>query len=753
MRPNPAKLEHAAAGAAAPPAGTLRADATGAEAPGARDGLGARVRALTRRPELLVLLVLAGGLYLWALSRNGWANTYYSAAVRSMAGSWHDFLYGSFDSSGLMTVDKPPLALWVQALSVRIFGFSALPILVPQALMGMASAGLVYDLVRRQFGRAAGFVGGLALVLTPVTVAISRHNNPDALLVLCSVAAIWFLVRGLQDGRTKWIVLAGVAVGLGFEAKMGAALLVVPGIALAWLWIAPRGRGLLDAFKQLSLGGLALAVVGLAWPVLVWLTPASSRPWVGGTSDNSIWSLILEYNGVGRLDGQAGGPGGGGPGGGGGGSVFGGDSGPLRLLGESLGGQVGWILGVALVGGIALLAVTRLRRDDRRSGWLIAVGGAFLVSAVAFSFARGIFHPYYVSALAPFAAALVGAAAGLVLEGGVRGRAIGGAATVAGAVTTLAVLNATGDMGWLAPLVGLGAAATLVVLALPELRSRIRAAALAAMLALLLLAPASWAVQTLDHATSSTFPAGGPANVGMGGGPGGRGGFGGGPGGQGGPPGMSQNGGSSSQQGGGFGGPPGMSQGQQGGGFQGGPPGMQQGGPSQGFSAPPGMSQGGTGTAPGAGAQGGAGTLPGGGSAQQGGPGAMGGPGGGGMFGGEQSLSEALAYVRQNGGGTIAVSSQQGAATSIIADGAEVAGIGGFSGRESEVSIDWLADMVEAGRIRWVISSGSGGGMPMDGRTGSTTAMAAAQQVGAETTVDGLYDLQGQADALRALAQ
>src|SRR4051794_24751058 len=248
-------------------------------------------------PELGVLLVLAAVLNLWALDINGWANEYYSAAVRSMSTSWHDFLYGSFDSSGVMTVDKPPLALWAQALSARIFGFHPLSVLVPQALMGVATVALTYDLVRRRFGRAAGFVGGLVLALTPITVAISRHNNPDALLVLCCVGALWALVRGLGDGRTRWLVLSGVCVGLGFEGKMAAALLVVPGIVAAWLLIAPRGR--LAAVRQLLAGGAAMAAVALAWPVLVWLTPAADRPWVSGTSDNSIWSLILGYNGLG----------------------------------------------------------------------------------------------------------------------------------------------------------------------------------------------------------------------------------------------------------------------------------------------------------------------------------------------------------------------------------------------------------------------------------------------------------------------
>src|SRR4051794_39497973 len=247
-----------------------------------------------RRPELLALVVLAAALNLWGLSRNGWANEYYSAAVRSMSSSWHAFLYGSFDAAGVMTVDKPPLASWVQVAFVKLFGFHPLSLLVPQALMGVAAVALVYDLTRRRFGRAAGFVGGLVLATTPIAVAISRHNNPDALLILCCVAALWFVVRALEDGRTRWLVLAGVAVGLGFETKMAAALMVVPGIVAAWLWIAPRGRG--AAVRQLLAGGLAMVIVGGAWPLLLALTPAADRPWISGTSDNSIWSLIWGYN-------------------------------------------------------------------------------------------------------------------------------------------------------------------------------------------------------------------------------------------------------------------------------------------------------------------------------------------------------------------------------------------------------------------------------------------------------------------------
>src|ERR1700761_6630888 len=186
------------------------------------------LQGLRTRPELVAIVGIAGLLNLWGLSINGWANTYYSAAVRSMSTSWHDFLFASLDKSGLMTVDNAALALWVQALSARIFGFHPLSILVPQALMGVVAVGLLYDLTRRRFGRPAGFVAGLALATTPVIVAVSRHNNPDELLVLCSVAAVWFALRAVETRRTLWFVLCGVAVGLAFETKMLVGYMVVP---------------------------------------------------------------------------------------------------------------------------------------------------------------------------------------------------------------------------------------------------------------------------------------------------------------------------------------------------------------------------------------------------------------------------------------------------------------------------------------------------------------------------------------------
>lgn len=794
---------------AAPPAAT--------QASTDERGRVARVAAALRgRPELLALLVLAAVLHLWNLGINGQANDYYSAAVKSMSSSWHAFLYGSFDVAGVQTVDKPPLALWVQALSVRVFGWGTWSYLVPQALMGVATVGLTYDVARRVFGRFAGSVAGLALVLTPIAVAISRHNNPDALLILCSVGALWFLVRGLEDGRVRWMALAGLMIGLGFETKMAAALTIVPGIVAAWLWIAPNGRT--KAVRELGIFSAVATVVGLAWPMLMWLTPSGSRPWISGTNDNSIWSLIFGYNGLGRLFGQDGGPatsatgnaGGMGGGGGGMGGVFGGDAGPFRLLNASLGGQAGWLIGTALVAGLGLLLLTRLRRTDARTGFLLAMGGAFLVTAVAFSRASGIFHPYYVSLLAPFVAALVGAgfgtvavgalgrgrrdgvaAASLDSRGALRGttgrraavpvddddpahavatssvadgippagvgprasfetivlRAMGPAMIAAGVATELVVIhNSAADVQWLVPvLIAGGIAASLALLVGHDGLGRfggrrVRSVVLASIAALLLAAPGAWAVQTLDHATSSTFPAGGPASSGMG--------MGGGP-------------------GGGRGGTGGM-RGQGGPGAGGAPPALPGGTSGSATALPPGTTQapsaggttsGGTGSTSGATGSAAGGTTSG--TATQGRSGGPGGGGGGGMFGGNSTeLNAAVAYAAAQGGGTIAVSSQSSAASSILtgtsAANVSVAGIGGFSGSESAVSAEWLAQQVENGNIRWVLATSSGmgggpGGGASGGRVGATQIMALVQQVGtAVPSVDGLYDLQGLASAIRA---
>jgi hypothetical protein len=406
--------------------------------------------------------------------------------------------------------------------------------------------------------------------------------------------------------------------------------------------------------------------------------------------------------------------------------MSGGTPGPLRLLSSALGGQVGWLLGFVLVTCAAMLVSSRLRRSDTRSGWLIAVGGAFLVTAALFSFAGGIFHPYYVSLLAPFIAALAGAGVAGLVGGGLNARTVGPLAVIAGVVTELVIRSRyPGQLVWLTPL--LVVAGALGVVALLVLRSpRMRLLAVCSMAAVLLLAPAVWAVETLGHATNGTFPSGGPASVasGPGGGPLGR-----------------------------LGAPPGRRAGPAGvAGFIG------PGGPAP-FGGPS------TGAQAGAPAQLPAGATPF--SARRSGaPAFAGRPGGfGGPFGDDRSIAGVLSYVARHGGGTIAVSSQSSAAAAIIDKHASVAGIGGFSGRESDVSVSWLAQEVRSGRIRWVLAESTAGRarLPGDTRVGAKPAISAvtracrAVALPATTTASGaapasgkLYDCRGRASALKS---
>jgi hypothetical protein len=399
--------------------------------------------------------------------------------------------------------------------------------------------------------------------------------------------------------------------------------------------------------------------------------------------------------------------------------MFGGTPGPLRLLNSALGGQAGWLLGFALVGGLAILLASRLRRADARSGWLLVLGGAFATTAVLFSWASGIFHPYYVSLLAPFAAALVGAGAAQLSGSARSARVLAPLAVVAGVIVELVVRgDYPGQLTWLEPvLIVVGGLAVLALVAFSS--RRVRMAALGAALTALLAAPSVWAFDTLGHATSGTFPAGGPASVesggpgGFGAGAGGRGGFGG-PGGAGG---VGARGGF-----GGAGGPGGA------GGAGGGAAPQLFGSSSVRAGGPPA----------------GAGRASGGGFGGAGASGAIGAPVGASV------TSSVLAYVKQHGGGTIAVASQSNAASAILEQDASVAGIGGFSGRESDVSVSWLAQEVRSGKIRWVLDeqgSSGFGGLPGDTRTGAKTAMAAVAKACEAVTVSSSSSASGAASA------
>ena len=480
------------------------------------------------RPSLLGLLVATGVLYLWGLGRSGWANAFYSAAVQAGSVSWKAFFFGSSDAANSITVDKTPGALWVMDLSARLFGVNAWSILVPQALMGVATVALLYAAVRRWFGPAAGLIAGAVSALTPVAVLMFRFNNPDALLVLLMVAGAYATVRAIENGSTKWLALAGVFVGFGFLTKMLQALLVVPAYALAYLIAGPPRLG--RRLVQLLLAGVAL-VVSAGWYIaIVELVPASMRPYIGGSQHNSLLELTLGYNGLGRLSGNETGSVGGGGGQGGGNW---GATGLTRMFQAAQAGQVAWLLPAALILLVAGLVLTaRAARTDRLRAGLVLWGGWLVVTGLVFSLMQGIFHAYYTVALAPAIGAVVGMGSALLWRAR-RNPLVAAALAVTIAVSAwwsyhLLAMSPqfVGWLRWVVLVGGLVAAAGM----LGSIRLPRRVAAVSAGVALgaILAGPFAYAVQTASQPHSGSIPSAGPAIAagfggGRGGGPGGGG--------------------------------------------------------------------------------------------------------------------------------------------------------------------------------------------------------------------------------------
>ncbi|MFF4447285.1 ArnT family glycosyltransferase [Streptomyces sp. NPDC001502] len=680
--------------------------------PEARAGTGRRAAADRPRwelPALAGLLIATAALLLWDLGSSGYANSFYSAAVQAGSESWKAFFFGSSDAGNSITVDKPPAALWPMMLSVRLFGLGAWQILVPQALMGVATTGVLYAAVRRQFGPAAGLLSGAAFALTPVAALMFRFNNPDALLTLLLTVTVYCVLRALDGARTQWLVWAGVAVGFAFLTKTLQAFVILPPLALLYAVCAPTR--LRKRLGQLLLAGLAMVVAGGWWVAVVELWPASSRPYIGGSQNNSFLELTLGYNGLGRINGnETGSVGGGGRGGAGGGGGGGwGETGIDRLFSGNIGGQIAWLLPAALVLLVAGLVITwRARRaTDSLEGMaraaFLAWGGSMLITVAVFSYMQGIFHEYYTVALAPFVAALIGMGVAVLWEE--RGGKAA-ALTLSGTLALTAVWSyvllgrATGYLPWLrwAVLVG----GLLVAVALPfAARAGRRALQATAALgvAAALAGPFSYCLTTVSTAHTGSIVTAGPAVAGGRGGPGGM---------MGGP--------------GGFGGPGEMLQGGQG--RQGGMPnggragaGQQGGMPPQGAMPQGGMAQGGTSQGQG---QGGAG-------AGRGGERFGGGQGGpGGLLNGARVSAEAKKALTTDADEytwAAAAIGAQNAASYQLASEAPVMPIGGFNGSDPSPTLEQFQKYVRDGKIHWFIgqsttTGGAEGGMPGGGGQG-----------------------------------
>jgi 4-amino-4-deoxy-L-arabinose transferase-like glycosyltransferase len=664
----------------------------------------ARTAVPAERAALAALLVGTALLYLWGLGASGWANTFYSAAAQAGSESWKAFFFGSSDAASSITVDKTPLALWPMGLSVRIFGLSSWSILVPQALEGVGAVALLYATVRRTTGSAgAGLLSGAVLALTPVAVLMFRFNNPDAMLVLLLVASAYATLRAVEasvstgstsgsgstsrsgstgGGRAvRWLAFAGVLVGLAFLAKMMQAFLVLPALIAVYAGFAavPWRRRVLHLLAAFA--GMVLAAGW--WIAIVELWPAASRPYIGGSQDNSILELTLGYNGFGRLDGSE-------VGSVGGGTTTGGQwgaTGLWRMFGSEVGTQVAWLVPAALILGVAGWWFARGHAGRAVRAGLALWLGWLLVTGLTFSFMAGIFHAYYTVALAPAIGALVGIG-GLVLW---RHRASLVAAAVLGLATAFTTGLAFELLGrdaswhpWLRYVIAfVGFAAALLLVGVRHLPRRVGVAVASAAVIAGLTGPAAYSFATAATPHTGSIPSAGPSSSGFGGPPGGfGGGFGGGPGGT----------------------PP-----------TGASPGGTFGGPTTG-----GANAGGTTTS---------------------------GAGAGGLLDGSTSSAALTALLEADSSSYTWVAAAVGsnsAAGYQLATQEPVMAIGGFNGSDPSPTLAQFKAWVAAGRIHYFIAGGFGGGGGLS--AGGSTSTQISQWVESSytsTTVDGVtvYDL------------
>ncbi|WP_353108023.1 glycosyltransferase family 39 protein [Gordonia sp. (in: high G+C Gram-positive bacteria)] len=654
--------------------------------------------------SLGALLVATTVLYLWNLSANGWGNSFYTAAIQAGSQSWKAWFFGSSDMANSITVDKPPASLWIPALFVRVFGLNSWSVLVPEVLMGVASVALLYVITRSRFGHWAGIGAGTVLALTPVAALMFRFDNPEALLILLMIAAMGALLKAVDTGRLRWMIAAGAAVGFGFLTKQLEVMLIVPPMVIVY-FVAGSG-GWMRRVGHLFAALGALIVSAGWWILTVELWPASSRPYIGGSQNNSILELTLGYNGFGRLNGnEEGSVGGGGrrsqfaemagqqgPGGGpGAGGGMWGQTGITRMFDAEQGGQIAWLIPAAIVlGTAALVLIGRAPRTDRRRAYLLLFGGWLAVMTLTFSFMAGIFHSYYTAAMAPAIAAVIAGSAAIVWPARHR---LWVRLVLAGAVWTtagwgFALLARTPDfvpwLRWLVLIVGVASGVALLVAPGAGWRNRTAAVAAAGAIIAALAGPTAYTIDTVNTGKQGSIITAGPQTEGGMFGPGGR-------------------------HRGGPGGPGGMM-----------PPGMSTGSRQAGF---PGMNGG----------------FPG----MNGAEGMAGGPGG--LLNGSTPSDEMIALLRDNASEYTWVAAAIGsneASGYQIASGYSVMPIGGFNGTDPSPTLEQFKQYVADGRIHYFVNSGRG----MMGGDSSGASAQIKEWVTAtytSTTVDGvtLYDL------------
>ncbi|WP_051020902.1 ArnT family glycosyltransferase [Nocardia araoensis] len=488
---------------------------------------------LRERVGLAALLIGTAAAYLWHITVNGMGNGFYAAAAWSGARNWKAVLFGSLDPGNFITVDKPPVSQWVMGVSGQLFGFGSASMLVPQALMAVAAVALMYAMVARATSsRAAGLLAGAVLAATPVVALMFRFNNPDAVMVLLMTAGAYCTLRSARRASVRWLMLAGVALGFAFLAKMLEGLMVLPALALTYLIVAPTS--VRNRLLHLSAAAATLVVSSGWYVLLTMLWPATARPYLAGSTDNTFMDLVLGYNGFARFLGHNhhGGSGFALPAGyemppatghGGGFAGFSGP-GPARLFTGEIGFEISWLLPAALLA-FALVLASRLRaqRTDPIRAAALAFGLWLIVDGVAFTVMRGGMHAYYTLAIGPAVAGMfaVGVAEMWRRRSEAFGRIGAAALVLTSGLWAFVLLNR--NPGWLPPLrwtllaISLAVALGLVAAAFPAGARRVRARAVSVLVAVGVLAgiggSTAYAAATLPQAHTGGSPTVGPART------------------------------------------------------------------------------------------------------------------------------------------------------------------------------------------------------------------------------------------------
>lgn len=515
-----------------------------------------------------LILLLSAILNFANLGIEGYANTYYAAGVKSMTMSWKNFFFVSFDPTSFVSIDKPPLGFWIQALSAKLFGFSGWSIILPEALAGVISVAVIYQMVKRSFGSSAGLLSALGLAVTPVFVAVSRNNTCDNLLVLTLLLASWALSVAAEKGKLNYLLLSLALVGIGFNLKMLQAYMIIPAIYITYL--LSSAVSMKKRLTRLIMGTVVLLVVSFSWAIVVDLIPAANRPYVGSSTNNSEIELIIGHNGLERLGIGSSSTGGGGAnlkgaappagagssdqaregaapptGSGQGGQSSGGQApkgqapGGTAKGGSSMGGsepssitrlfsnnslsdQIIWLFPLAIFGFFAAAIKEKLKfaLDNRRKSDLVLWLMWLIPEFIYFSFTTGLFHPYYLTMLAPPIAALGGI--GVVSmwehyqEGGWKSWILPGALIVNGLVQLLILSYSYGTFSIakiFMIIVSILCLVSSILLIIANLKKygniKLKKILVVTALIGLLITPAAWSATTMFYKMSGTFPAAG----------------------------------------------------------------------------------------------------------------------------------------------------------------------------------------------------------------------------------------------------